>query len=100
MITAAIASLLVLLGAGFSLIAALGAWRMHDTYTRMHAATKAGPLGAGLLLAGVAVAAGDGGQALRAGAVIAFLVLTGPVAAHLIGRAVHRRSRKLEEVDR
>ena len=93
MIAAVISSALVVAGAGFSLIAALGVWRMPDTLTRMHAATKAGPIGAVLLLAGVAIAAGDLAHAGRAVLVIAFLLLTAPVAAHMVGRAVYRRSR-------
>ena len=32
----------LVLGASFSLVAALGVWRLPDLYTRMHAASKAG----------------------------------------------------------
>ncbi|NBC18691.1 MAG: Na+/H+ antiporter subunit G [Bacteroidetes bacterium] len=79
---------LVLTGAFFMLVAAIGLVRMPDLLMRMHAATKAGTLGAGLLLLAVAVAYGDG-VTVRALAAIAFLFLTAPVAAHMIGRAAY-----------
>ena len=56
----------------------------------MHAATKAGTLGAGLILVGVAVHFGELGTDIRALLAIAFLVITAPVAAHMIGRTAYR----------
>ena len=63
--------------------------RLPDTVIRMHAATKAGTLGAGLILVGEAIFFAELGIALRALAAITFLLLTAPVAAHLIGRAAY-----------
>ena len=83
-------SALVLVGAAFMLIAALGLLRMPDLLMRMHAATKAGTLGAALLLFAVAVAYADTGVTVRAFAAIVFLFLTAPVSAHVIGRATYR----------
>lgn len=80
----------LVVGALFVFIAALGVVRMPDLYTRMHAATKAGALGAGLLVAAMAVAMGDGGLTGRAVATVLFVVLTAPVAAHALGRAHYR----------
>ena len=77
----------LLAGAAFMLIAALGVVRMPDLPMRLHANTKSGVLGAGLMMTGVAVYFGDGGVTTRAVAVFGFLLLTGPVAAHAIGRA-------------
>lgn len=82
-----IASVLVMAGGAFMLIAALGIIRMPDLAMRMHAATKAGTLGAGLMLLAVAVVYADLGVTVRALATIAFLFLTAPVSAHVIGRA-------------
>ncbi len=82
-----IAGCLILVGCLFCLIAALGVVRLPDTLTRMHAATKAGTLGTGLLLIGCAVFYQDLGVSLRVVSIIALIVLTAPVAAHLIGRA-------------
>ncbi|MGB5986051.1 MAG: monovalent cation/H(+) antiporter subunit G [Desulfobacterales bacterium] len=88
-------SALVLIGSLFCLVAALGMLRLPDTLIRMHAATKAGTLGAGCILAAEAVAVGDLGTSLKALAVILFLLLTAPVAAHLIGRAAYQRGMRL-----
>ncbi|WP_025367272.1 monovalent cation/H(+) antiporter subunit G [Thioalkalivibrio paradoxus] len=74
-------------GAGFMLIAALGLLRMPDLLTRMHATTKAGVLGAGLIMVGAAIYIGQLTVVVKAVAVVAFLILTAPVAAHAIGRA-------------
>lgn len=82
-----LAYLLLLVGAGFMLIAALGALRMPDLLTRMHATTKSGVFGAGLMLAGVALGYMDAGVSVRVVAIVAFITLTSPVAAHAIGRA-------------
>jgi len=44
-------AVLALLGAFFVFVAGVGIWKFRDIYMRMHAATKAGSLGLGLLLA-------------------------------------------------
>jgi multicomponent Na+:H+ antiporter subunit G len=88
-ILAIIAGTLAVLGALFALVAAVGVLRFPDLLTRMHAATKAGTLGAGLLLLAAAVAFAEAGIVARAVAGIAFLVLTAPVASHAIGRAAY-----------
>ena len=84
-----ITAALLVLGSLFSLIAALGMLRLPDTVMRMHAATKAGTFGAGLILIGEAFFYTELGITLRALATITFLLLTAPVAAHLIGRAAY-----------
>jgi multicomponent Na+:H+ antiporter subunit G len=81
--------LFVLGGAGLMLIAAIGAVRMPDLFTRMQATTKAASLGAGMVLIGVAIHFGQPGVTMRAAVTIAFIVLTTPVAAHLLGRAAY-----------
>jgi multicomponent Na+:H+ antiporter subunit G len=86
----AVILVLIATGVAFSLIAAVGLIRLPDLLMRMHAATKAGTLGAGLLLIAAAVGIGDIGVVLRAAAAIVFLLLTAPVAAHLIARAAYR----------
>lgn len=78
-----------MLGTFFMLVAALGVLRMPDLLMRMHAATKAGTLGAGLLLGAVAAFYAEMSVTMRAGATIVFLLLTAPVAAHMIGRAAY-----------
>ena len=81
---------LVLLGGFFCLVAGLGILRLPDVLMRMHASTKAGTLGSGLILVAVAVYFGDLATITRAVAAILFLLITAPVAAHMIGRAAFR----------
>ncbi|MDC9823736.1 monovalent cation/H(+) antiporter subunit G [Devosia sp. ZB163] len=85
-----LAAFLVLAGAGFSLIAAIGVLRLPDLYTRLHAASKAGAIGAGLVFLAVAVVSLDGAVVLRALLGIVFLLLSTPVSAHLLARAAFR----------
>lgn len=85
--TEILTSLLLLLGSFLCLMAALGIVRLPDALTRMHAATKAGTLGVGLLVFAEVVRYHDLGISLRAATIIFLLLLTTPVAAHLIGRA-------------
>lgn len=82
-----VAGAAMLLGALFSLIASIGIIRLPDLYTRMHAASKAGTMGSGLMLAAVAIIALDGAVLVRAIVGFLFLLLTAPVSAHLLARA-------------
>lgn len=83
-------ALAVFAGGFFSLAAGLGVLRMPDILIRMHASTKAGTLGCGLILLAVALHFGEIGIVARAAAAIIFLMITAPVAAHMIGRAAYR----------
>lgn len=78
---------ILVLGALFGLTAAIGVVRLPDLLTRMHAASKAGAVGAGLILISVAMLGQDAGVAVRAILGIIFLLLTTPVASHLLARA-------------
>lgn len=82
--------LLLLLGSVFSLLATIGVLRLPDLYTRMHAASKAGAVGGGMILLAVALVSFDAGVALRAIMGTGFLLLTTPVSAHLLARVSHR----------
>ena len=79
--------ILLILGAVFTLLAAIGVVRLPDLYTRMHAASKAGAVGGGLILIAVAVLSQDAAVAIRAVVGVIFLLLTTPVSAHLLARA-------------
>lgn len=78
---------LLFVGAAFMLLASLGLARLPDLYTRMSSASKASTLGASLLVLGAASAFGEEPIFAEAVALVAFLFLTAPVAAHMIGRA-------------
>lgn len=74
-------------GSAFALLAAVGVLRMPDVFTRMQASTKASTLGLGCLLIGAALQFGDFGSFVRLASIGAFILLTTPVAAHVIARA-------------
>lgn len=82
-------SLTWIAGAGFALLAAFGVLRMPDVFTRMQASTKASTLGLGCLLIGAALQLGDFASVIRAVSIVAFILLTTPVAAHVIARAAY-----------
>jgi multicomponent Na+:H+ antiporter subunit G len=84
-----VTAFLMLSGALFCLLGAIGITRMPDLFTRLQAATKTGTLGVGLILVGVAIHFAEMGVSVRAVLVIAFLFLTAPVAAHVIARAAY-----------
>jgi multicomponent Na+:H+ antiporter subunit G len=77
----------MLIGAVFSLLASVGIIRLPDLYTRMHAASKAGTMGSGLMLVAIALVALEGAVIVRAIVGLLFLFLTAPVSAHLLARA-------------
>lgn len=83
--------LLVLGGGAFVLIAAIGIVRLPDLLTRMHASTKAGTLGSLLILVALALHVGSVPVVSKVVATVLFLLLTAPIAAHMIGRA-HART--------
>ena len=84
-----ISTVLLFVGASFMLISALGVLRFPDLYMRISASTKASTLGAGFSLLALAVHFDEIGITMRAIATIIFLIITGPVAAHLISRSAY-----------
>ena len=89
--------ILLLGGGAFVLIAAIGIVRLPDLLTRMHASTKAGTLGSLLILAGLAVHVASVPVTSKVFATALFLLITAPIAAHMIGRAHARTTRKAEQ---
>lgn len=87
LLAALFACFLMLVGAGFSLIAAIGIVRMPDLYTRMQAAAKTATLGVGCTILAVAIHFAEVDVTTGSALVIMFLFLTAPVAAHMISRA-------------
>jgi multicomponent Na+:H+ antiporter subunit G len=87
-----------LLGASFILIAAIGLLRMPDLLMRMHAATKAGTLGAGLILVGVCIHFQQWQVTTEATLTILFIFITAPVASHLLARAAYFRGLRLAKI--
>jgi multicomponent Na+:H+ antiporter subunit G len=77
----------IVAGSVFGLLASIGIVRFPDLFTRLHAAAKAGVVGAGFILLALALVSFDGAVILRALIAILFLLLTTPISAHLLARA-------------
>lgn len=87
-----IGAVLILIGAIFSLISAIGNVRLPDVYTRSHAASKSSTLGVLCALLGALLyfLISDGYFSIRLILGIFFVFLTAPVAAHMICRSAYR----------
>jgi multicomponent Na+:H+ antiporter subunit G len=86
------AAALLLAGTGVMTLSVLGAWRLPDVYTKLHASGKAASVGAALVLAGAVVGTGDAAVLTRAVLIGALLVVTAPTGAHAVAQAAHRRA--------
>jgi multicomponent Na+:H+ antiporter subunit G len=79
----------VLLTAGgvFVLVGGIGALRMPNLYTRMHAASVTDTMGAILVIAGVMIQAGFTLVTIKLAAILLFLLITSPTASYALGNA-------------
>lgn len=77
----------IITGSLFMLLAAIGILRLPDLLTRMHATTKAAALGVMLIMLAAAMHFAETSIVARALAIVVFILMTAPVAAHVIGRA-------------
>lgn len=84
-------------GTGLILVAGLGMLRMPDLLMRMHASSKAGTLGAVLILVAVAIRFADTAIVMRVTLIVLFLFLTAPLSAHMIARAGYRSGTPLSD---
>ena len=86
----AASAVLLLVGSGFALIAAVGVLRNDDTYVRIHIATK--PATLSLFATVTAAVLQAPGLATGAKLVVALVLQfwTAPVSSHMLGRAVRR----------
>jgi multicomponent Na+:H+ antiporter subunit G len=82
-----LAGLCLLAGGAFALAAGIGLVRLPEVFTRMHASTKAGTMGVGLIVVALALTTDSVAVASKAVGCALFLLGTGPIGAHLIGRA-------------
>lgn len=89
-----IGAILILVGAIFSLISAIGGIRLPDVYTRSHAASKSSTLGVLCALVGTLLyfLVSDGIFSIRLILGIFFVFLTAPVAAHVLCRSAYRNN--------
>ncbi len=74
-------------GGAFVLVGGIGALRMPNLYTRMHAASVTDTMGAVLVIAGVMLQAGLSLVTIKLAAILIFLLITGPTASYALASA-------------
>lgn len=79
--------LLLTSGGLFVLVGGIGALRMPDLYTRMHAASVTDSIAPILIIGGLALQAGLTLASLKLAAILLFLLLTGPTASNALASA-------------
>lgn len=92
-------AVLVLVGAGFTLIGSWGLVKLPDFFTRLHAPTKATTLGVGAVLVASALYFSFHGEGISLHEVLVtmFLFVTAPIGASLMAKAaLHLRVKQLE----
>ena len=89
----------IMLSAGgmFVFIGGLGALRMPNLYTRMHAASLTDTMGAVLILGGIMLQAGASLATIKLAAILLFLLLTSPTASNALACAAILSGLKPEE---
>lgn len=89
-----VVALCLLLGSGFVVVGVIGLLKFNDPMTRLHAPTKVGTAGIGLLLAASvlhSLTLGEG--SIHELLIMAFLFVTAPISANFIAKVnIHRRT--------
>jgi multicomponent Na+:H+ antiporter subunit G len=89
-----LAILLVAIGAVFFLAGTVGLLRFPDTFSRLHALTKADNLGLGFTVAGLAVQSGSLPIALKLGIIWVLALLASSTACYLVAAHLIRHSKR------
>ena len=82
-----LSTVVLVIGAIFTLIGSIGLVRMPDVFTRLHAAGVIDTLGAAGLILGLVVQAGSGLLQAKLVLMLVFLLLLNPTACHALARA-------------
>src|SRR5690606_27356100 len=93
-----IIGILSTIGALSIFFASLGILRMPDFYLRLSVTAKSATMAVGLLLLCAAIIFPDISVSTKATAIAFFLIITSPIAAHMIGRATYFTGATLRKV--
>ena len=85
---------LLTLGGISVLIGGIGALRLPDLYTRMHAASVTDSIGAILIIGGIMLQAGLSLATIKLAAILLFLLLTSPTASNALAAAARLAGNK------
>ncbi len=95
----ALSWILLTAGGFFALCGGIGALRMPDLYTRMHAASVTDSAGAMLVIAGIMVQAGASVATIKLAAILLFLLLTSPTASNALASAALLAGTRTEQAE-
>jgi len=82
-----LSGILIISGAVFCIIGALGVVRLPDVFTRMHGAGIIDTLGLMLIMAGFVILAGLTLISVKLVLIVGFVLFTSPIATHALSRA-------------
>jgi multicomponent K+:H+ antiporter subunit G len=87
-------ALCLLIGAGFVAVGVIGLLKFNDSMTRLHAPTKVGTVGIGmLLLASIGHSLLLGESSMHELLIMAFLFVTAPISANFIAKVnIHKQA--------
>ena len=87
-------ALCLLIGSGFVVVGAIGLVKFNDSMTRLHAPTKVGTVGIGMLLLASMIHSGSlGALSVHETLIMAFLFVTAPISAHFVAKVnIHRKA--------
>ncbi|MFZ9913216.1 MAG: cation:proton antiporter [Ilumatobacteraceae bacterium] len=78
----------MLSGSFLALVSAIGLYRLGSTRARMHATTKPATLGVLMVAIGASMQFTDLGDITKIAVVVVLQLVTAPIGAHMLGRAV------------
>lgn len=90
-----LAIIFVIIGTGFSVLGVVGAHRLPDVYTRLHATGKVGVMGVVFLLIAAALLIPSAWAKVMI--LVLILLVSGPVTSHMFGAAAHRLRIQMKE---
>ena len=94
-----VVAVLLLIGAGLTLIGSFGLLRLSDVMSRLHAPTLAATLGVGcLLLASMVDGWANEAPSLHEMLIMAFLFVTAPITANFIAKVHLHRCREVGQL--
>jgi multicomponent Na+:H+ antiporter subunit G len=82
-----VGAVLIIAGAFFFVVGAVGIYRMPDVFTRMHAAGISDTVGAGLLIVGMMFFGGLTLVTVKLAIILGIVIFTSPVATHALAQA-------------
>ena len=92
-----VAATLMLIGCSLALIAAIGMYRMPDTYSRIHVATKPATLAVVCTMGAAVLLVPGPAASTKLLLAVALQFWTAPVASHMLGRAAHATGQRPKE---